>query len=251
LSGASQNLNLDIPVVGTLVVNDNATGSNINIPEGSTIITLNISAPVAVTGTGTIETANIGATGTTIETTPETTAVTPGVTANVGGETANDSNSTVINEVPAPGEEPAAPSGGGGGGGSTAPASASYVNSASLIGSGCFDDTLLSKSGSNFNVSITPKGSDQLTGFNINTTSAVTVKSVAVLGKNISLNKTLSSGNNSLTISGLLSAYGSTYGYKDNGTAGASYAELQFLFGSEADFIFTMSDDSTINVTET
>ncbi|MFL0198659.1 leucine-rich repeat domain-containing protein [Clostridium sp. WILCCON 0269] len=114
VEGAGANLDLQATSIGTILVNKEATGVQINIPSGTTVGTLNVNAPIAVTGTGIITTANLGASGTTIQTRPTTVDVTSGVTATVGGQATNSSNATVIVAVPTD-STPATPVSGGGG----------------------------------------------------------------------------------------------------------------------------------------
>ncbi len=178
LAAPTGNLNLGIPTVGTLVVGSGASGSSIVIPSGTTVSTLDVNAPATVSGTGSITNANIGASGTVIETAPGTTSVVSGVTATVGGQTANSSNSNVINEVPAPGQTPSSgdsgSGGSGGGGGSTG---TTYSVSAVLGGD------LSGVSVKNGVADVSGKASSlELSDIIITTKGYNTIKSVAVKG---------------------------------------------------------------------
>ncbi|EET85314.1 hypothetical protein CcarbDRAFT_4219, partial [Clostridium carboxidivorans P7] len=85
---------------GTVLVTAAAVGSRVIVPTGGTVGTLNANAAVAISGSGSIGTANLGASGVTMETRPTNIGVTAGVTATVAGQTVNSSNATVITAVP-------------------------------------------------------------------------------------------------------------------------------------------------------
>lgn len=86
--------------IQVLEVGKKADGSKINIAGKTKVNTLNVNSSVNITGKGTIENANIGANGTTIEIKPDNVSVTEGVKVEVAGEVKDESNSNVIEKVP-------------------------------------------------------------------------------------------------------------------------------------------------------
>lgn len=109
VNAAQANISVTSGNIGTLNITESASNSNIEIKGGAKVNTLEASAPVAVTGTGAITTANIKSAGVSIAQTPATTNVNNNVTANVGGK--DVTSGTPVTPPPSGG-------GGGGGGGS-------------------------------------------------------------------------------------------------------------------------------------
>lgn len=101
--------------VTSLNIEEGTEGSGVSIGTGASVTTLTASAPVDITGTGTITTANIESEGVVIEQTPTNTNVGSGLTASVGGD--------IVNDTPQAG-----PIGGGGGGDSTPTVSVTGVS---------------------------------------------------------------------------------------------------------------------------
>jgi hypothetical protein len=93
-------VDLDAASIGTVLVNKEASGAQINIPAGTTVTTLNANATIAVTGTGIITTANLGVSGTTMQIKPTNVGVMAGVTAVIAGQNVNSSNAVTIVSVP-------------------------------------------------------------------------------------------------------------------------------------------------------
>ncbi len=85
---------------GIVFIAPEAINSRVVIPAGGSVGTLNANAPVAVTGPGTIGTANLGVSGTTLERRPTNIGVVSGVTATVCGQVVNSGNATEIKSVP-------------------------------------------------------------------------------------------------------------------------------------------------------
>ncbi|QSZ27532.1 S-layer homology domain-containing protein [Aceticella autotrophica] len=108
--------------VNNLTISDTAKDSKINIDDGVKVSVLAVNAAAAITGKGTIETANINANNVTIEQKPTNTNIASGITAIIGGQKTTGSTSSNTGN-----------SGGGsssnsgsGGGSSTAPTSTIY-----------------------------------------------------------------------------------------------------------------------------
>jgi len=87
---------VQVTFIGTFAqVNVEGSGASINLPNGSSISTLNANAASNITGQGQITTANINTGGVTIERTPtNTTTVASGLTAMVGGVLVSGTNTT-------------------------------------------------------------------------------------------------------------------------------------------------------------
>ena len=80
--------------VNNLTVSDAAKDSKIDIADGAKISVLAVNAAAAITGKGTIETANINANNVTVEQKPANTTIASGITAEIGGQSATGSTSS-------------------------------------------------------------------------------------------------------------------------------------------------------------
>ncbi|KPU45158.1 N-acetylmuramoyl-L-alanine amidase LytC precursor [Oxobacter pfennigii] len=101
VEGSGAKVTLSQGSIKTLNIDSTAANAAVDLAEGTSVTTLNVSTSASVSGKGTINTANINANGVTIEQKPKTTNVASGVSASVGGKTVTGTPST----------------GGGGGGG--------------------------------------------------------------------------------------------------------------------------------------
>lgn len=101
------NVAVESGTIGTFTLAKEAENTNINIAKDAKVTTLTLNAAAKVTGTGSIGTANINVSGTSIEQKPSTVKLGTGVNATVNGST--------VTPAPAP------VFGGGGGGGGYAP----------------------------------------------------------------------------------------------------------------------------------
>lgn len=107
IDSANINVAVGSGTIGTLTLDKEAVNTNVTVAQTAKVTTLTLDAAANVTGTGSIGTANINASGTKIEQKPTTVNVPTGVQATVAGTTASTT--------------PAAPAAGGGGGGGTPP----------------------------------------------------------------------------------------------------------------------------------
>ncbi|QSZ27550.1 S-layer homology domain-containing protein [Aceticella autotrophica] len=80
--------------VNNLTVSDTAKDSKINIDDGVKVSVIAANAAAAITGKGTIETANINANNVTIEQKPTNTNIASGITAIIGGQSTTGSTSS-------------------------------------------------------------------------------------------------------------------------------------------------------------
>ena len=80
------NINVQQGTIGNITLAPATQGTAINLAAGATVNTFTAHSAAQVTGTGTIQTANINASGVTLENKPETIVVAEGVEATVAGE---------------------------------------------------------------------------------------------------------------------------------------------------------------------
>lgn len=91
--------------IQTILVDENVgKGTIIEIPQGVTVDNLNLNAAIDVKGAGKIKTANIGVSGTNIETKPEKIGVKKGVTVNINGKPVKEGDDGVVIIPSVPGE---------------------------------------------------------------------------------------------------------------------------------------------------
>ena len=122
---ANANINVGQGTIGNMTLAPGTQGTNINLGAGATVNTFTTHSATQVTGAGTIQNANINASGVTLENKPTNTVLAENVEATVAGETVK-------------GQAPAAPvmqpgSGGGGGGSKKVAVSAVNVSPETMI----------------------------------------------------------------------------------------------------------------------
>lgn len=93
VTGQKANINVN-GTVDSLTVDSAAKNTKIEVAAGSKVDNLTLNAAAAVGGTGTIKTANLNVSGSTIETKPANTVTAPGVTGTVGGTKVGGSTTT-------------------------------------------------------------------------------------------------------------------------------------------------------------
>ncbi|QSZ27533.1 S-layer homology domain-containing protein [Aceticella autotrophica] len=123
--------------VNNLTVSDTAKDSKINIDDGVKVSVLAVNAAAAITGKGTIETANINANNVTIEQKPTNTNIASAITAVISGQSTTGSTSSN--------------SGGGGGGSSSNTGNGGGLSSTNSSNSGLTSSNSNNSSGSSSN----------------------------------------------------------------------------------------------------
>ncbi|MEA4846925.1 MAG: S-layer homology domain-containing protein [Clostridiaceae bacterium] len=107
VDSSNVNINLVEGTIGNLTLTQQAAGTTVNLAQETSIDILNINAAVNITGQGSIQTANINASGSTIQQQPENVVVAPGASAVINNQTVTKSMTVA---------PPKVSSGGGGGG---------------------------------------------------------------------------------------------------------------------------------------
>ncbi|MGI6685686.1 MAG: S-layer homology domain-containing protein [Bacillota bacterium] len=86
VQGAGASVKAESGTINNLNIAANATNAKVDLAKNTTVTNLTVEAPAAVSGTGTINTANVNSSNVTIEQKPVTQNLAEGVKANIGGE---------------------------------------------------------------------------------------------------------------------------------------------------------------------
>ncbi len=117
IDSRNASINVGSGTIGNLTLAPEAAGTTVNLTQGASVSTLNLNAVVTIAGQGTIQTANVTVSGSTIEQQPQNVVTSPGVTVATNTPPPAPTQAPTLTQAPIPTPAPTTSGGGGGNGG--------------------------------------------------------------------------------------------------------------------------------------